>query len=86
MYEQSDSIDALKESMLNLYGDTYDNIMEKINKYTSRMEYLNEVLDHYSNVVNLLGKKKDYNLVSTILTGKRDVAEDSFNTSSAIYN
>jgi hypothetical protein len=34
------------------------------------MDNLTGVLDHYSNIVKLLGKEKDYNLTNTILTGK----------------
>jgi hypothetical protein len=33
---------------------------EEISVYTDRMENLNGVLDHYSTLMDLLGKKQDY--------------------------
>lgn len=86
IFDQREMINELDEVMMSYYGDTYDKVMDQIQKYTSQMDNLNGVLDHYSNIVKLLGHEKDYALTNTILQGKQTVAENQMTSSSNIYD
>ena len=86
IFDQREMINELDEAMMSYYGDTYDKLMDQIQKYTSQMDNLNGVLDHYSNIVKLLGHEKDYTLTNTILQGKQTVAENQMIASSNIYD
>jgi hypothetical protein len=54
---------------MEYYGKTYDMALEKIEKYTSQLDHLNGVLDHYKSIMSLLGKDKDFEAMGVILEG-----------------
>jgi hypothetical protein len=56
--------------MMEYYGETLAAAGEELEKYTDRMDHLNGVLDHYSDIMGILGKEKDYNAMGVILGGK----------------
>jgi hypothetical protein len=56
--------------MEEYYGNVYDMALEKIAEHTASMEHLNSVLDHYSNIMDLIGKQEDYAAKNKILTSK----------------
>ena len=58
--------------MQEYYGNVIDMALDKIALYTNEMEYLNSVLDHYSNITELIGKQDDYATKNTILRTKAD--------------
>ena len=86
MYQQKEMIDELNETMLNYYGDTYDKVFEKIEEQVGKMDRLNEVLDHYSNILDLVGKGQDYELKGALLSGQETTAKNKLDVSTAVYN
>ena len=84
IYEQKEAIDELNETMLNFYTDTYAKIMDNIDKYMDRMEKVNGILDHYSNLIGLLGLGENSVIQDTLLGAQRDTAKNKFESSKAV--
>jgi len=56
--------------MQEYYGEVMDMALEEISLYTDEMEELNSVLDHYSNILELVGKQEDYATKGKVLQSK----------------
>jgi DNA mismatch repair protein MutS2 len=54
--ENLESLQEQKEAMQDYYGEVMDMAIEEIQLYTNEMEELNSVLDHYSNILEIVGK------------------------------
>jgi hypothetical protein len=54
------------QSLVTFYSDTLDNISAEIDRFTSKLEHGNEVLEHYTSVLGLLGKSSDYKMLDNI--------------------
>ena len=86
MLDQLSSLQSLKETMEDYYGNTIALAQEEIAKYTDLMENAASVLDHYNSLMELTGKNKDYQMMNDLLRAQADVAEDAYRTSQATYN
>jgi hypothetical protein len=66
----TDNIEALQDLKVEL-KDYYSNVLsaaaEEINQYTGLMDNNTAVLEHYVNVMNLVGKSTDYKKLGIIL-------------------
>jgi hypothetical protein len=49
---------------------------EEIAKYTGSMEHQTSVLDHYSSLLEIMGKSNDYEAMGTVLEAKAKTLED----------
>jgi hypothetical protein len=58
---------SLDAEMTEYYGNTLNMANEEIVKYTDRMEHLSSVLDHYQNLLSLMGKENDYESIGVVL-------------------
>ena len=85
LYDNLDALSELDKQMMAYYGDTYDLALEKIEKYTSQMESLNSVLEHYKKILSLIGKENDFETMGVILEGQVEIAEDAYSSSKAIF-
>jgi hypothetical protein len=85
LYENIQNIDELDKTMVHYYGDTLEAAREELGKYTSLMEHHVTVLDHYSNLIDLLGNPKDFDRMKTVLESQVDVAENAAEVSKANY-
>lgn len=63
------SLNELDKEMMAYYGETLSKANEELDKYTSRMDSLTKVLDHYKNVLNIVGKEQDYKAMGAVLEG-----------------
>ena len=86
LYENLEALNELDEQMMEYYGETYDLALEKLDKYTSQLEHLTGVLDHYKSIMGLLGKELDYERMGVIIEGQVETTRNSFEASQAIYN
>ena len=75
----------IDKQMLSYYADALAAAGEEVAKYTDRMEHLTGVLDHYRNIMSLMGKEKDYKKMGIIIAGQVKVAEDQMNAAKATY-
>ena len=83
-----DNLSALKDlddQMMEYYGNTLDLANEELSKYTTHMENLTSALEHYSSIITLLGKDKDYRRVLEVLNGVADTKKNNFEVSKDWY-
>ena len=60
----------LDKEMQHYYEDTLSAGAEELAVYTSHMEHLTSVLDHYQNIVTMMNGEADFESIGTILEGK----------------
>ena len=83
-----DNLSALKnldDQMMEYYGNTLNSANEELSKYTNHMKNLTSVLEHYSSIITLLGKDKDYTRVLEVLNGTAQTKKNNFETSKQWY-
>ena len=68
--ENLQALEEQKKAMQEYYGEVMDMALEEISLYTDEMEELNSVLDHYSNILELVGKQEDYATKGKVLQSK----------------
>lgn len=85
LYDNLEALNDLDKQMIEYYGKTYDLALEKIEEYTSQMEHLSGVLDHYKSIMSLLGKENNLEEMGKIIDAQVKVAEDSYKSSKSIY-
>ena len=76
MYDNLSSLQELDKSMMEYYGNTLDMAAEEIAKYTDRMDHQTAVLDHYSSLLEIMGKSNDYKTMGKTLEGKAKMLGD----------
>ena len=67
------NLEALMEQKIQMqdyYGNVMDMALEEIALYVDEMEELNSVLDHYSNILELVGKQEDYTSKKKVLSAR----------------
>ena len=85
IYEQLEALTSLDKEMLEYYGNTLAKANEEIGKYISKMDNLNDVLEHYSSILKLVGRKKDYESLGVILQGVENNRKNQLDASKATY-
>lgn len=83
--ENLESLQDLKESMQDFYGDVMEKALEEIAIYTDSMENLNSVLDHYSNILELVGKQDDYASKNKVLSSKAKNLRNEIDVQKRLY-
>ena len=85
-YNVIQMITQMDDAMMNYYGDTLNMAMEEIDKYTDQMEHLNGVLDHYSNILSIMGKEQDYEAMGVLLDGQAKTAQNTMEAAKAVFD
>ena len=83
--ENAQALIELDHQMMEYYGNTLDAANEELSKYTDKMEHLTSVLDHYSNIIDLLGKKQDYATMGSILEGQAHTIHNELEVAQRTY-
>jgi hypothetical protein len=83
--EQLQSMRELKIQMQEYYGGVLEKAQEEIALYTDQMEHLNSVLDHYSSIMEILGKEQDYVAKGVILEGKATSIKNELEVQTKLY-
>jgi hypothetical protein len=76
IYDNLSSLQELDKSMIEYYGNTLDMAAEEIAKYTDRMDHQTVVLDHYSSLLEIMGKSNDYKTMGKTLEGRAKMLGD----------
>ena len=79
------SLEEQKQALQDYYSNVVSMAIEEIGLYTAEMEQLNSVLDHYSNIMDLVGKQEDRVTKNQILTSKANNLQKEYQTQSKIY-
>ena len=84
-YENIDAIMELKAQMDTFYQDTLDAGQEEYDKYFEFMSQPADVLDHYSNILDIAGEEENYWKKGDILNGINNVRKNQLDTNVAYY-
>ena len=84
IYENLEALADLDKMMMEYYGNTLAAANEELDKFIERMSHSAGILEHYSSIMDLLGKSSDYKTMGVILEGQADVAENQAKSSKAI--
>jgi hypothetical protein len=79
------SLVDLDKQMLHYYEDTLSAASEELADYTDHLEHMTSVFDHYLNLMDLLGKKKDYDAIGNFLGGKAETIRDRLDVAKEYY-
>ena len=80
------SLEEAKQAMQDYYGNVMNMALEQIAVYTDEMEHLNSVLDHYSSIMELVGKQDDYASKNKILTSKANNIKGEMQVQKELYD
>lgn len=83
--ENLQALEEQKKAMQEYYGEVMDMALEEISIYTDEMEQLNSVLDHYSNILELVGKQEDYTTKGKILQSKATNLRNELQVQQELY-
>ena len=86
IYDQLNALIELDKQMMHYYEDTLNAASEELAEFTDHMEHLTDVFDHYLNLMDILGKKKDYDAMGNFLSGKADTIKDRLDVATSYYN
>lgn len=85
-YESLEALNELDKQMLHYYEDTLSEARSELEDYTDHIEHLTSVFDHYINLMDILGKSKNYEAIGDFLGGKADTIRDRLEVSKEYYN
>ena len=80
-----ESVLELDKAMSEYYGDTLAAAGKEIAKFTDKMEHQADVLEHFTSMMEILGKETDYKSMGIILQGQADVAADELEVAKRTY-
>ena len=75
------ALQELDETMLNYYGETLAAASDELAVYTERMAHHNSVLDHYKNLLSIIGEETNYKSLDIILKGQARVLANTVEVS-----
>ena len=84
-YDNLEVLIELDKAMMHYYGDTLDAASEELSTFTDHMEHLTSVFDHYTSLMEILGKQKDYDAMGNFLGGKADTIRDRLDVAKEYY-
>lgn len=84
-YDNLEALIELDKAMMHYYGDTLDAASEELSTFTDHMEHLTSVFDHYTSLMEILGKQKDYDAMGNFLGGKADTIRDRLDVAKEYY-
>jgi hypothetical protein len=79
------TLEELDSTMVSYYGETLAAAGEELVLYTERMEHHNSVLDHYKNLLTIVGEETNYKAMDTILRGQAKVLQNTAEVSKSTY-
>ena len=85
MLDNLSSLSDLDKTMKEYYGETLSMAQEELAKLTEGLEQQTEVLEHYQNMLEILGKEMDYDSLGVILQGQAETIENEMKVAEAAY-
>lgn len=84
-YTYASALNTLNNDMEKLVSSGISSISNEFQEQYKQISQLNGVLEHYSNLLGLIGKEQDYEAMSIIREAQLKVAQDEFNVSKTWY-
>jgi chromosome segregation ATPase len=76
VYDIIGNLQKLKDEIVGGFEEALNKGMEDIEKYTQYFDKLNNSLDKYRSIMELLGNGKDYDMIKTIQKGQSTILKD----------
>ena len=76
LLDNMNSLIDLDREMLEYYENTLDEAEDRLGDFTDQLEHQMSILEHYENVLSLIHKENDYQMVGAILEGQFKVAQE----------
>ena len=80
-----DAISNLKEEIIDYYGNVLSSAIAELDKYISRVDHVNSLLNHYQNILSLTGRATNYNLLEQLQAANAATATTLINMNKAEY-
>lgn len=77
---------AMDKEMLEYYGSAFDTAEEEFSDYLTQIDNGISKLDHFKNMLSILGKENDNKMIDTILQAQYSSAEHRLQASTNWYN
>ena len=84
-YSNLESLIDLDKQMLHYYEDTLSEAKSELDDFTDHMEHLTGVFDHYLNLLDILGRSKDFEAMNDFLSGKAETLRDRLDVAKEYY-
>ena len=69
-------IEETEESLRDAWSNALQGAMDEVDKYRKKWDLLNDTLEHYDNLLGLIGKETDYLAKNAILGGQQKITQD----------
>lgn len=76
LLDNMNSLIDLDREMLEYYENTLGKAEDKLSDFTDQLEHQMAILEHYENVLSLINKEQDYQMIGSVLQGQFQVAQD----------
>ena len=86
LYAEIQAIQQLDEQAKNYYGETLAKGNEELQKNVDKISHGTKVLEHYTDLMDVLGKSKDYDAMGNFLTGRASTIKDRLDVEKANYD
>ena len=83
--ENLQALQELDKAMSTYYVDTLRAGQEELAKYTAQMDRHNAVLEHYSSILDIIGKSKDFESMGVVLEAQAHTAENAVKVAEENY-
>lgn len=84
MIDALETLQDLKDEMEHAYADALDEAANELDKYTSQLENMNSTLQHFIDIMGLMGKETNYDTIGKILEGQISNYKDQLDVQQAI--
>lgn len=85
-YKELQNLKELDDEIAHYFGETLEAGQEELEKYTNRLDHINEVLGHYKEIMSLLGKSTDYKMIGKVLEGVANNTMNSYLAAKSYYD
>lgn len=79
------SLIELDKEMVHYYEDTLDAAAEELSFFTDQLEHCTSILEHFQNMLGLIGKENDYELLGKILEGQLKTTQNTLKAQKENY-
>lgn len=84
MIDALETLQDLEEEMEHAYADALDEAGQELDKYTSQLENMNSTLQHFIDIMGLMGKETNYDTIGKILEGQISNYKDQLDVQQAV--
>ena len=84
MIDALETLQDLEEEIEHAYADALDEAANELDKYTSQLENMNSTLQHFIDIMGLMGKETNYDTIGKILEGQISNYKDQLDVQQAV--